>query len=167
MNDLFKIKGEDISNAVVSLIEIVNQNCWNNISPNLIFIVSNINEVKGDDFFIQRINRNRINKGKVVKNLIDMINYLNEFSNNIYDINLYIYKSTNHQTIIDVRYFLKSDLDSDYLKTVINNPPMLHSKLTRPPYVNDKEKFDVNWELGGIRHLWKMFWWEKSIKVKF
>lgn len=165
MNDLFKIKEEDIKISIIQLIEIVNQNCWNNISPNLVFIVSNINEAKVDDFFIQRINRN--NKGKIGENLTDAINYLNEFSENIYDINLYIYKSTKYKTIIEIRYFLKSDLDSDYLKTVIDSPPMLHSKLVRPPYANDSEKFDVNWELGVIKHLWKMFWRKKSIKVKF
>ena len=41
---------------------------------------------------------------------------------------------------------------------------MLHCKVTHPSYIKElpnstklEKKFDVNWELGGIRHEWKSF----------
>ena len=41
---------------------------------------------------------------------------------------------------------------------------MLHCKIAIPPYQNknidnNKDKFDVNWELGGWRHQWNWFCW--------
>ncbi len=35
---------------------------------------------------------------------------------------------------------------------------MLHCKIGLPNYrTNDTDKFDINWELGGIRHDWNSF----------
>ncbi|MCD9855300.1 hypothetical protein LUD75_11310 [Epilithonimonas sp. JDS] len=159
-----EIKEKDIADFVVKLIEIVNQNCWNTISQNLVFIISDIKEVSGINFFVERVNRNKFIKDKKENNLTETVNYLNKFSDNIYDLNLYIYKAEKDKTIIEIRYFLKSDLDPDYLKNVIDNKPMLHSKVTKPPYIkNNKDKFDINWELGGIRHQWKMLLWKMKI----
>ncbi len=76
----------------------------------------------------------------------------------MYDINLYIYKSKKESTIIEIQYYLKSSLESDFYKTVKNNESMLHSKIKLPNYrKNDTYKFDINWELGGIRHEWNSF----------
>jgi hypothetical protein len=161
-----EINKEEIENAITKLLEMAKQSCWNNISNNFVYILSNINEVEGKNFFIRRINRKKINERKKTKNLIEAINELNVFYENIYDINLFIYKTTKHKTTIEICYFLKSDLDTDFAKTIINNSAMLHCKIAKPPYlVNDKEKFDINCELGGIIHNWKMFLWKKNLKV--
>ena len=158
---------EEISNLIPKLLEMVNQSCWNNISENLMFILSNVSEVKGENFFVQRNNRNKLNRQKEPKSFDEVIASVKEIYAMIYDINLFVYKSEKFRTIIEIRYFLKSELEPDYLKTVISNPSMLHCKIAKPPYIeNDKYKFDVNWELGGMRHKWKMFWWNKKMKRK-
>lgn len=156
----------EIENQTIKLLDLVNIKCWNDISKNLMFILSNISEVQGENFFIQRINRNNLNKKKIPKSFNEIIISLKEIYNLIYDINLYVYKSEKHRTIIEIRYFLKSELSADYLKTIVNNPPMLHCKIAIPPYLNNKKsKFDVNWELGGIRYNWNMFWWKRYIPL--
>ena len=156
---------EEIANLMPKLLEMVNQCCWNNISENLMFILSNVSEVKGENFFVQRSNRNKLNSQKEPKSFDEVIASVKEIYDLIYDINLFVYKSENFRTIIEIRYFLKSELEPDYLKTVINNRPMLHCKVSKPPYIeNYNYKFDVNWELGGMRHNWKMFWWNRKMK---
>nr|WP_294788027.1 hypothetical protein [uncultured Flavobacterium sp.] len=138
---------DEIQKLTIQLLELAAVTCWNDISKNLVFILSNISEVKGDDFFKQRINRNKINNSKTPKSFNEAITDLKEIYDSIYDINLYVYKAEKDRTIIDIRYFLKSKLDPDFLKTVIDNPPMHHCKISIPTYFRDKnEKFDINWE---------------------
>jgi len=156
---------EEIKKLTAQLLELVNLYCWNDISNNFMFILSDISEVKGENFFIQNQNKNKLNKNKTPKTFKEAVAELNEFYDLIYDVNLYVYKAEKDQTIIDIRYFLKTNLDSDFLKTVCNNPPMLHCKITKPPYLKNKnDKFDVNWELGGIRHKWNMLCWKTNHK---
>lgn len=158
---------KNIQNLTTQLLELVKLNCWNSISDNLMFILSDISEVEGENFFIQRVNKNKLNKNKIPKDFKQAIADLEKIYDSIYDINLYIYKAEKNQTIIDIRYFLKSKLDSDFLKTLANTPPMLHCKIERPPYLkNDKDKFDVNWELEGIRYNWNIFWWKANYKLE-
>jgi len=154
---------KEIENLTANLLEIVNLNCWNPISKNLMFILSNISEVEGENFFVQRKNRNELNKRKIPISFSEAIVNIKQIYDLIYDINLYVYKAEKDKTIIEIRYFLKSELDSEYLNTVINNPSMIHSKISLPPYrKNEKSKFDVNWELGGMRYTWNMFWWKRK-----
>ncbi|MFH6992428.1 hypothetical protein [Flavobacterium sp. FlaQc-48] len=153
---------EEIENLTIRLLDLVNLNCWNAISRNLMFILSNISEAEGENFFIQRSNRNKLNKKKIPKSFKEVTISLKEIYDLIYDVNLHVYKSEKHRTIIEISYFLKSELPPDYIKTIVNNPPMLHCKIALPPYLNNKKnKFDVNWELGGIRYNWNIFWWKK------
>lgn len=156
---------EEIQNSITQLFELAAVNCWNNISKNLRFILSDISETNRGNFYIQRRNRNKLNKKKSPKSFNEAISDLKEIYDSIYDINLYVYKSEKHQTIIDIRYFLKSDLESEFAKTIDNNAPMLHCKITLPPYrKNDKSKFDINWELGGFRYSWNIFWWKAAYR---
>lgn len=156
---------EQIGNLTISLLEMVNLYCWNDISENLVYILSDISKVEGENFFIQRRNKNKLNKKAKPKNFNEAILNLKEIYDSIYDINLYVYKSEKYRTIIDIRYFPKSELDPDHLKTVVNITPMLHCKIAHPPYFkNEEKKFDVNWELGGINYHWNMFWWKANYK---
>jgi len=75
----------------------------------------------------------------------------------LYDVNLYIFKSNKKSTIVDIRYFRKSNLEVDFLETVKDYPPMLHSKLALPQYQDDFKKFDVNWESGSWDHYFKQW----------
>ena len=79
---------------------------------------------------------------------------------------MYIYKSKKESTIIEIQYYPKSLLESEFYETVKNNNPMLHCKVGIPNYrKNDREKFDVNWELGGIRHEWNIFLGKIRFKI--
>ena len=81
---------------------------------------------------------------------------------------MYIYKSEKENTIIEIQYFPKSSLESDFYETIKYNEPMLHCKIGIPPYVNNKsEKCDVNWELGGMRHELNLFWWRMKFNWKY
>lgn len=157
---------EKLESLTGELLKLADETCWNTISKNLLFILSDISEVEGENHFIKRNHRNKLNKKKLPKNFIEAVTELKDIYDSIYDINLYIYKSEKHKTIIDIRYFLKSRLDADFLKTVIDNPPMLHCKIAIPPYVkkDNRKKFDINWELEGLRYTWHKLWWKTGIK---
>lgn len=157
---------QEIQNLTTQLFELVSLKCWNTISKNLVFILSNISETdtEGEKAFVHHRNRNIANKKKIPKKLNEAISDLAKIYDSVYDINLYIYKAEKNRTIIDIRYFLKSELGSDVLLVVADNPPMLHCKIAIPFYQNENSKFDVNWELGGIRHNWNMFWYKRKLK---
>ena len=159
-----------IQEATSSLIDMATDICWNKISRNCEYIMSEIDESIGKNFFERAKIRKRINDKKAPKTLSGVVMELTNIYENLYDINLYIYKSLTNKTIIEIRYFLKTSHTEEFYPTIINNEPMLHCKVAIPPYIKQKpnsteqqEPFDVNWELGGIRHEWKKFWW----KAKF
>ena len=131
--------------------------CWNKISDNTSYIISGIVDDE-QNFLVKRIERKKANEKKKPKSLEQITAELKDTYENLYDINLYVYKSKKESTIIEIQYYPKSSLESDFFETVKDNEPMLHSKIGLPSYrKNDTEKFDVNWELGGIRHEWNNF----------
>ena len=163
---------EKIRNATSSLTDMANNMCWNKISENCEYIKSEIDESIGKNFFERAKIRKNINDKKSPKSLSGIVADLTEFYENLYDINLYIYKSLPNKTIIEIRYFLKTSHTDEFYPTIKNNEPMLHCKVGIPPYVAKKpnstekqELFDVNWELGGIRHEWKKFWWRAEYRI--
>ena len=152
----------EFEKAVENLLNMASITCKNKISENLQFVLSKIKKIDSDNQEITR-KKNIINCKKKPKGIVEILKELSDFYIEVYDINLQILKAEKNRTIIEVRYFLKSELDKEYLKTVVNNEPMLHSKISIPRYrKNEDEKFDVNWELGGIVHNWKDFWWKKK-----
>jgi len=159
---------QDIKNMVSSLLEMARASCWNNISDNCVYIISEIKD-SNEDSNQQRVERNKINKKKIPQSFEMMIKQMKSIYPTLYDVIFFVYKSEKHRTIIDVRYYSKTNFEKEYFEKVKDNAPMLHSKVTIPPYIstfdNDKQKkFDINWELGGIRHQWKMFWWGRKMK---
>tara|TARA_R110000751_G_scaffold289097_1_gene395301 strand:+ start:55 stop:609 length:555 start_codon:yes stop_codon:yes gene_type:complete len=170
---------EKIRKATSSLIDMAKDMCWNKISENCEYIMSEIDESIGKNFFERAKIRKKINDRKSPKSLSGIVADLTSIYENLYDINLYIYKSLPNKTIIEIRYFLKTSHTDEFYPTIKNNEPMLHCKVGIPPYVAKKpnstekqELFDVNWQLGGIRHEWKKFWWRaeyrisRSLKIK-
>ncbi|MCR4030441.1 MULTISPECIES: hypothetical protein [Flavobacterium] len=157
---------EKIKNLTNQLLELVSLKCRNDVSNNLVFILSNISEtdIAGENALVDRHNRNIVNKKKTPKSFNEAVSDLSKIYDSVYDINLHVYKAEKNRTILDIRYFLKSELDTEYLKTVIDNPPMLHCKIALPPYLKENSKFDVNWELGGIRHHWNLFWYRRKFR---
>ena len=143
------------------------QSCWNKISENCEFILSEIDDDKASNFFKERKLRKLENLDKTPKPLKNIAKELQEIYSNLYDVNLYIFQAKRDKTIIDIRYFLKSKLELDYQQKVKDKDLMLHCKIGIPPYQNNKEnKYDVNWELGGIRDKLKTFWWRTKHKLK-
>lgn len=141
--------------------------CWNRISDNTNYIIS---EIVNDErnFFDKRITRKKANDKKKPKSLEQITAELKDIYENLYDINLYIYKSEKESTIIEIQYYPKTSLESDFCKTVNDNDPMLHMKIGIPPYVSNKmEKYDVNWELGGMRYELNLFWWRTKFNWKY
>ena len=152
----------EIKKAIESLHSMTKDFAFNLISKDYVFILSNINDFKSENVYKRRLERKRINNKKKPISFDPAINELKSIYNDLYDINLYIYKSKKKYTIIEIQYFPKSSLDKDFLKTVIDNEPMLHCKVSMPQYRSDK-KFDINWEHGGLKHHWKIFWWKYRI----
>ncbi|WCO00267.1 hypothetical protein [Psychroserpens ponticola] len=153
-----------IQDATSSLIDMATDICWNKISRNCEFIMSEIDESIGKNFFERAKLRKKTNEKKSPKSLNEIVADLTKIFENLYDLNLHIYKSLPNKTIIEIRYFLKTSHTVEFYPTIVNNEPMLHCKVARPFYITElpnsnktERKFDVNWELGGIRHEWNKF----------
>jgi hypothetical protein len=154
----------EISNAVQRLLKLARDSSFNDISDDCMFIIS---EIKHSDknFFEQYKIRKLINDKKTPKILTDMIGELESLYANLYDVNLYVYKASKYSTIIEIQYFPRSSLDIEYQKISATQETMLHCKVAIPAYASDnKERFDINWQLGTINHKWKMFWWQRKTK---
>ncbi|WP_425077897.1 hypothetical protein [Psychroserpens sp. S379A] len=154
---------QNLKEASSTLLEMARSSCWNKISDNTSYIIS---EITNDNRSIldKRIERKKVNEKKKNKSLEQITAELKDIYENLYDINLYIYKSKKKSTIIEIQYYPKSSLELDFYETVKRNEPMLHCKIPRPFYVTEspnsnktEPKFDVNWELGGSRHEWNKF----------
>ena len=147
----------NLKEATSNLLKMARNACWNKISYNTSYIIS---EIKNDSrsFKTQRIDRNKTNQEKNPITLERATAELKSIFENLYDINLEIFKSGTEIAIIDIRYYPKSALDPNFYETVKENNPMLHCKIELPSYYKQRnEKFDINWQLGGIRHEWNNF----------
>lgn len=155
----------DIANATEKLLDMARDHSWNTISNNCLYIISEIKYSNEKNLFEQRKTRKKVNRNKKPQPLQLVASELESIYEKLYDVNLYAFQSTSKQTVVEVQYCLKSSLDTDYLEKVKDNEPMLHCKVAIPPYLNDnKSKFDINWELGGLRHEWNTYWWRIRTK---
>ncbi len=153
---------EEIQQAVPKLLEIARDSCWNKLSENLVYIVSEIPNTT-TDFKNEAKIRKKLNDRMIPMSFDQAINQLLSLYDNLYDINLYIYKANKNNTIIDIRYYPKSSLVQEPQQAAINRPPMLHCKVANPPYKKN-EKFDVNWEHGGLIHALNKYWGRKRAR---
>ena len=140
------------------------ESSFNKISDNCKFIVSEIKH--SDKNFFEQNKIRKINNGKKTpKPLNDTIAELEKIYANLYDVNLYIYKADNHLTIIEIQYFPRSSHDTEFQNISATQETMLHCKVAIPVYASDnKQKFDINWQLETFNHKWKMFWWHRKSK---
>jgi len=154
MNNSSKIDIQDLSDK---LIELAQNSCWNDFSKSYAYIFSEIvNDDK--DFVVKRIWRKKSNAKKRLLSLDQAREEIDKLYYNLYDVNFYVYKATKSRTIIEVQYYSKSSLDKEYYEKVKDNVPMLHCKVPAPFYLkNENDKFDVNWELLGLRYKWNAF----------
>jgi len=146
----YKLETE-LNNGSKELLKIARKQCSNSFSENFEYITTeiNVNEIK--TFKTKNI------KPTTLKNAINQLNPFNE----IYDINLLIYKAEKFKTIFEIKYFLKTSIESNSERNLSDVETMIHLKINLPPY-KDESKFDINWEFGGIKHFWKMFWWKRN-----
>ena len=114
----------NLKEATSTLLEMARNSCWNKISDNTSYIIS---EIKND--VPNRTERKKANDKKKPKSLGKITTELKAFYENLYDINLYIYKSEKESTLIEIQYYPKSSLKSDFYETVKSNEPMLHCKV--------------------------------------
>lgn len=151
---------KDISDVVQNLLKMARDSSFNSISDNCKFIISEIKHSNKNIFEQDKI-RKIDNDKKIPKSLNDIIVELEKLYENLYDVNLYVYKANKYLTIIEIQYFPRSSLDLEYQKIAATQETMLHCKVAVPSYAYDnKQKFDINWQLGTINHRWKMFWWQ-------
>lgn len=154
----------DIQQAVMDLTLLVEKNCWNKLSKNHFFIISEIpnssNEQNIDNWSKLEAKMRKENKYKIPITLNEAIVKLDKVYENLYDVNLYVYNAKKDKTIIEIRYYLKSHLEKDFFETIKEIPPMIHSKILNPRYRRKSEKFDINWQFGGIKHFLQMFYWK-------
>ncbi len=158
---------KDILDATSQLLQLAKASCWNKISDDCVLILSEIEEKVGLTFDETRKKRKLENERKTPKAIIQIFSKLERMYETLYDINLFVYRAEKKRTIVEIQYFLKSQLEESYRQSVKDNEPMLHCKVPIPPYcTNGTEKFDVNWELRGLRYQWKMFEWNKRMLEK-
>jgi hypothetical protein len=157
---------DKIKEAIPMLLGMARDTTRNKISNNCKFILTEIKDSQ-DNFHIQRIANKRENDKKIPIGLAELMPAILKIYDNIYDINLHIYRSTKSMTVIDFRYYPKSSLNKDYREKVRYKSPMLHCKVTEPPWLSDKkEKFDVNWEhYEGLNRL-RLFWLKVKLKIQ-
>jgi len=149
---------KNIQNSVDNLLRLAKMSCRNIISDNIFFIISDFNEYKGENNTEPIELRSRINNSKTLLDLNSAIEILNKDYHDLYDVNLYIFRSFKRRTIIEIQFYRKSNFDADYFALIKDNYPMFHSKISIPIYALEGGKFDVNWESGGgWHHAWKSF----------
>lgn len=145
------------------LLELAKSRSLYPVSENCLYITSKIENNSNENFLEVRKLRKRKNRDKKPRFLNEVVTELSHLYEDLYDLNLFIYKSSKNISLIEIQYFLKSSLDKEYHKKVGQDSPMIHSKLAIPPYVKgDKQRFNLNWELDGFKHRWKLFWWKIS-----
>ncbi|GAA3519343.1 hypothetical protein GCM10022393_36910 [Aquimarina addita] len=103
----------NLKEATSTLLEMAHHSCWNRISNNIYYIIS---EIKQDNW--NRIARKKENEKKELKSLEKITAELKVIYENLYDLNLYIYKSEKKKTIIEIQYYQKSSLESEFYETV-------------------------------------------------
>jgi hypothetical protein len=132
---------ESLTNMYASLLKMAKEITYNNISDNCRFILNEIKNSDTNSFEGQRKRIKENNKQPKV-DFKEVVMQLLKIYPNLYDINLYIHKSTKHLTVIDIRYYLKSSLGEEFEEKEKNNAPMIHCKISLPPYQSEKkEKF--------------------------
>jgi hypothetical protein len=154
------IKSE-IENATQSLLKMAREMSYNNISHNLSFIIHKVDDgySQVSNYFKKYALRKKINDAKPVLTLEEAINELKNYFEDIYEINLYVYKAEKTKTIIEIEI-----TEKDRNGFIREGTPFLHCKVAIPPYADEpKQKFDINWQFGSCNSKWKMFWWKRKI----
>ncbi|PWK80316.1 hypothetical protein LX99_00781 [Mucilaginibacter oryzae] len=158
---------EKTSNALLSM---ARDHCWNKISDNSLYIISEDSDTELNSFARNKI-RKLVNDKKTPQQLSALMPRLNDVYSDTYEFNLYIYKAKRDKTIIEITYRIKRyyGYDAEYKEMIKNSPPLLHCKVPIPYYAHimqgKNKQFNINWELYPIDHVLRLFW--HRLKYKF
>ncbi|MBN2613357.1 MAG: hypothetical protein JXB00_17520 [Bacteroidales bacterium] len=148
-----------IKSVTENLIQMTRYLCWNKISDNCFYILTNKEDIKLDNAEEIRKYRQKANRKKHPLTLNQVISKLKVDSPNLYDCDLYLYRSMKDKTIVEIQFL------SGFALEKVNKEPMITCKIILPTYAeNSKEKFNANWQFGGFQHCWKIFIWKLKIK---
>jgi hypothetical protein len=151
----------NLKKMTLALLKMVREICWNTISDNCVYILS---ETKDGEFlnFFEAVKQRAIrNKKKKVKSFDEMFEEIYALYPTLYEIDFEIFHVKKDVTIIEVQYIT---FDEEIRVKTDDYVPQLHCKFSLPSYRESEEKFDANWALGGIRHKFKMFLWRWKMK---
>ncbi len=141
-----------LESATQALLNLASNTSYNTISDNCLYLMSEIRVQDKNAFEAAKL-RKKENDKKVPVTIDAIMPSLLEIFDQLYEIDLLVYKSRKSVTIIDIQVFLKSSLDLEFRKTVVNKPPGLHCKVAIPFWLdNKKEKFDINWEHNTLNN---------------
>ena len=151
-----------VEEMIPSLLDLARSLTWNKISDNCRFVLTEIKESKVEFHSRQKLVLNGLKEPVTFEEIIQLLQQRYE---NLYDINLYIYRSEATSTIIEIQYYPKSALDQAFRKQVLHHPPMLHCKVNMPPWISKGKKFDINWahKPGVISR--KLFWMKLKLRA--
>lgn len=156
---------QQIKEATNQLLQMADERAWNKISRQLKFVIKKVKTELTDSKSI--LNRNKTRKRLLEqKERLDLdkaIHQLKSEFDNIYLIELYIFKACKNETIIEVEVLEKTELSIEHRKTILDATPTIHCKVAIPPYIDldSNDKFDINWQLETFEYKWKMFWLKK------
>lgn len=157
----------EVEEATKRLLRLARESTWNKISNNCLFILSEIKN-SDDNLHLERKKKIAENNQKIPVGLEELMPELLAQYNNLYDINLEIFKASKEVAIVDIRCYLKSSIDEEFRKTIIEKPPMLHCHVLPPPWLFESNKeFDINWQHRSVLTKWKLFWARQKFKLKY
>ncbi len=168
---------QNIEQATTLLLQMARDLCWNNIKDEVKYVIKKVNlEVESTENFHTRNKRRKKVLNQEKRLILDStIKELSSDFDNIYLIELYIFKAEKKETIVEIEVLERSELtdrsdfDSEANKNYLHQNMMLHCKVPVPPYAHEdkKIKFNINWQLGTLDHKWKLFWWRRKIKKQY
>ena len=159
---------KELFEGVQSLLKMARELTYNHISDNLIFIIHRVDQLYTNLSTYADRNKLRIKsiRQQSKLNYNQAVEELKHIFNNIFEINLYVYKANKSQTIIEIEVTNKNESPLSY------PVPNLYCKVPIPPYVLDNhqnvtKKFDINWESSTLTTKWKMYLWKLKFKKNF
>jgi hypothetical protein len=108
-----KTLGKEIKEAVPKLLDMARELTWNDIPDTCKFILTETRN-STENFHVQRLLMIKENDKKMPIPFSEVMPTLQNLYDNLYDINLHVYRVKKHFTVVDIRYYTKSSLDQEY-----------------------------------------------------
>lgn len=146
-----------IEEMSAALLAMARKDCWNCFAEKCVYILSTDKELQAYNAFSMRSLRKRLLDKRESVSATTAAEILAKQYSDLYDVNFYIFRAEEEQTVLEIRLDLISSFVGFTRDTTGDHIPMWHCKLGLPPYRKAGVKFDVHWELGGWRYQWN--WW--------